>query len=308
MKKRIAETLSIAEVLKMFSTETKAVKWLEKARWGNAPVCAHCGSVEKISRAKSKRHTYWCGNCRKQFTVKTGSVMHASNIKVNAWAVAMYYVLTARKGISAMQLSKELDVTYKTAWFMLHRIREACGNGDFRLSKVVEVDETYLGGKEENKHESSKARKGRGAVGKQAVIGMRERGGKVKAKPVADTKKPTVQGFIREGVEEGSTVYTDDHRSYAGLRGYEHKAVRHSAKEYVNGMAHTNGIESVWAVLKRGFTGTYHNWSVKHCGRYVNEFTFRLNEGNCEIDTIDRLDALGKGMGNKRIPYKVLVS
>ena len=220
----------------------------------------------------------------------------------------MYYVLTARKGISAMQLSKELSVTYKTAWFMLHRIREACSKGDFKLSKVVEVDETYIGGKEDNKHASKKLKAGRGAVGKTAVLGMRERGGKVKAKPVSDTTKPTLQGAIHESVEEGATVYTDDHRAYLGLQGYDHESVNHSAKEFVNGMAHTNGIESVWAVLKRGYNGTYHNWSKKHCHRYVNEFAFRLNEGNCEIDTIDRMESLGIGMGGHTLSYKRLIS
>ncbi len=307
-QKRIANTLSIAEILKRFSTETKAVRWLESVRWGGKPVCAHCGGVERIRESRSKKQTYWCGSCRKQFTIKTGSVMHASNIPVRKWAIAMYYVLTARKGVSAMQLSKELDLTYKTAWFLLHRIREACGKGDFDLSRVVEVDETYLGGKEANKHEHKKRKAGRGAVGKMAVLGIRERGGRVKATPVTDTGKPTLQGIIQESVVAGSTVYTDEHRAYLGLQGYDHAVVCHSAREFVNGMAHTNGIESVWAVLKRGFNGVYHHWSVKHCGRYVNEFTFRLNEGNCEVDTLDRMRALGQRMGGQRLSYKTLIA
>jgi len=246
MKKRIANTLSIAEILKMFSTKTKTVRWLEKVRWGGTPVCPHCGGIENIRPQKSKKFTYWHKDCRKHFTVKTGSVMHASNIKVRQWAVAMYYILTARKGISSLQLSKELDITQKSAWFMLQRIREACGTGEFKISNVVEVDECYIGGLDKNRHENKKAKKGRGPVGKQAVVGMRERDtGKVKAKPVSDTTKTTLHGLIHENVEEGSTVYTDEARAYLGLQGYEHESVNHSAKEFVNGMAHTNGIESV---------------------------------------------------------------
>ncbi|ORU94428.1 MAG: hypothetical protein A6F72_08790 [Cycloclasticus sp. symbiont of Poecilosclerida sp. N] len=169
------------------------------------------------------------------------------------WVVAIYYLLTARKGISSMQLSKELGITHKSAWFMLQRIRESCKQGHFKLSKVVEVDETYMGSKEKNKHSHKKLNSGRGAVGKAAVFGMCERGGKVKAMVVEATNKESLQGTITNNVEKGSTVYTDGHRSYLGLQGYKHSTVNHSAKECVDGMAHTNGIESVWAVLKRGY-------------------------------------------------------
>lgn len=214
--------------------------------------------------------------------------------------------MTARKGVSALQLSKELGVQYRTAWQMLHRVREACSHGDFRLNNIVEVDETYIGGKEDNKHQHKKLKSGRGPVGKQAVLGMRERNGKVKAMPVKKTDATTLQGVIRANVEKGSTVYTDDHRSYMGLN-YEHGVVKHSAKEYISGMIHTNGIESVWALLKRGYTGTYHHFELKHMQRYLNEFTFRLNEGNCEVDTIDRMGAFVRGISDKRIAYKDLV-
>ena len=191
---------------------------------------------------------------------------------------------------------------------MLQRIREACDGNGFKLANIVEVDETYIGGKERNKHEKDRLKAGRGAVGKIPVVGMREREGKVKAVPVQKTDKDTLQGAIRVSVEDGSTIYTDDHRGYIGLEGYKHSTVKHSAGEYVNEMIHTNGIESVWALLKRGYTGTFHHFSLKHLQRYLNEFTFRLNEGNCEVDTIDRMAAICKGINGKRLPYQELVN
>lgn len=305
--KKAAKTISITELMGMFSTERKAVKWLERSRWNGKPVCPHCGGMDNIKPYKGKKYTYHHKDCRKAFTVKTGSIMHSSKMGVQKWAIGIYAVLTARKGVSSMQLSKELGITQKSAWFMLQRIREACKQGDFKLSKVVEVDETYIGGKERNKHKDKRLNAGRGAVGKAPVVGMRQRGGKVKAMSVRDTGKPTLQGAIHKHIEPGSVVYTDDARAYLGLDGYAHEQVNHSANEYVKGMAHTNGIESVWALLKRGCNGTFHHISTKHLQRYVDEFSFRLNEGNCEVDTIERMESLAKVMGGKQITYKELV-
>lgn len=152
------------------------------------------------------------------------------------------------------------------------------------------MDATYLGGTEKNKHTSKKLKAGRGTVGKQAVLGMRERGGRVMAMPVNGEDKLTIYDAVHKNIEYGSILYTDDHSGYKGIGGvfYGHESVNHSAREYVNGMAHTNGVEAVWSLIKRGFNGVYHNWSKKHCQHYINEFTFRLNEGNCERDTQDR--------------------
>lgn len=310
MSKPKAETISVVELLAMFSTEGKARKWLESARWGGKPVCPKCGGTDGIKRRRGAghQHSYHCNPCRYKFTATTSTVMHGSKLGVKLWAVAFYFVLTSRKGVSSLQLSKELGITQKSAWFMLQRIREACASGDFKLSNSVEVDETYIGGKERNRHASKRKRMGRGGAGKQAVIGARERGGKVKAAPIADTGKATIHQFIGDSVEVGATIYSDEAGAYSDLDSllYKHGAVNHGAREYVKGMAHTNGIESVWALLKRGINGTYHNISVKHLARYVNEFSFRLNEGNCAIDTIDRMRFLIQAAAGRAITYKEL--
>lgn len=308
---RIAQTLSGAEVLRKFSTERKAVAWLERVRWGKSPVCAHCGTVSASRRTPSKKFTYWCGACRKHFTARTGTVMHGTNLPVRIWLAALYCFVTARKGTSSVQLSKELGVTQKTSWFILHRLRKACGPADdFVLKKLAEIDETYLGGKERNKHASKKLHAGRGAVGKQAVLGMRERDSHTVAMPIPDTKKETLQGAIAERVQGGAVLCTDEHGGYECVEelGYSHESVNHSAKQFVGGMAATNSIESVWALVKRDFYGTYHKWSRKHCSGYVNEFTYRMNAGNCEIDTIDRMAWLCRAMANKKITFEQLTA
>lgn len=303
-----AKTINIIELLEEYSTEHKAVKWLEKIRWDKKPVCPHCGDTENISKPKSKKHTYWHKDCRKQFTVKTNTIIHSSKIPTKKWVVAIYTVLTARKGISSLQLSKEPGITQKSSWYMLQRIRQACKQGSFKLSNIVEADEIYIGGKEKNKHANKKLNGGRGAVGKTAVLGMKERDGTVKAMVIEKTNKETLQRKIHSNIQAKSTVVTDDFRGYLGLSGFNHKTVNHSAKEFVNGMAHTIGIESVWAVLKREYNGTFHNISTKHLSRYIDEFVFRLNEGNCQIDTKDRMVSLFKGIGNNRISYKKLTA
>jgi ISXO2 transposase-like protein len=225
---------------------------------------------------------------------------------------AMYLLVTARKGISSMQLAKEIGVTQKSAWFMLSRLREACGDGDDvdKLRGVVEIDECFVGGKEANKHERKKLHAGRGPVGKIAVLGMRERGGRTRAKVTEIRSLDGIHGEIHGAVEAGSQLYTDDHMVFSGLDGlfFRHNTVNHSAGEYSRGPASTNSIESVWAVLKRGLHGVYHHASAKHLGRYVDEFTFRLNEGNVKEHTLSRLDAFVDRVTGKRITYKQLIA
>ena len=251
--------------------------------------------------------THRCRECESKpmFTLRTGTVMEGSKLKYRIWAVGIYLFTTNIKGISSMRLHRELGIGQKASWFMLQRLRKAFEVEVGPFSGTVEVDETFIGGKEKNKHNSKRSHT-RGPSGKAVVIGMKNREtNKVVAKPVPQRTKEELQGFISANVSRKAMVYTDDHRSYIGLP-YEHESVNHSVGEYVRHQAHTSGIESFWAMLKRGYYGTYHRISPKHLGRYVNEFSGRHNVR--EFDTIDQMASLAKGMVGKRLKYKELVN
>ncbi|MGO9722241.1 MAG: IS1595 family transposase [Methylocella sp.] len=300
-------TISVFELFEMFPDQESARTYLEGRLWPEGPRCPVCGLGERITQRKDG--FYRCNQCKEDFTVRTGTIFERSHVPLHKWIYAMYLLVTARKGISSLQLAKEIGITQKSAWFVLHRLREACGPDLEKLRGIIEIDETYIGGLEENKHASKKRNAGRGAVGKTAVLGMRERDGRVVAKTVTRTDKATIQTAIIRQVEVGSTINTDEAGAYENLSAvdFKHETVNHKAGEFVRDDVTTNGIESVFAVMKRGIIGVYHHTSKKHLGRYVDEFAFRLNDGNVQRHTLDRLNSFVDGVADKRLTYKALI-
>ena len=299
--------ISLFELFRMFPTNEVAEQWFIEQRWGDEIACVRCGSCNVNAKTAHKTMPHRCRDCDKRFSVRLGTAMEASKLSYQVWAMAAYLMMTGIKGVSSMKLHRDLEITQKTAWFLAHRLREAWSDKqDDLFSGPVEVDETYIGGKEKNKH-TSKKQFDRGTQGKATVMGAKQRDGKVFARPLGPESEETLANFVHETVEAGETVYTDDHRAYKSLRHvYQHHTVKHSVSEYVNGQAHTNGIESFWAMLKRGYNGVYHKMSVEHLGRYVNEFTGRHNVR--KLDTIKQMESAVRGMEGKRLRYVDLIA
>ena len=247
--KHYREGISLVGLMDMFPDEDTAHAWFAAQRWGETGrYCPHCDSVETVE--SKRQYTFWCQGCKKRFSVRTGSVLERSKIPLRKWAIAIYLTVTSLKGVSSMKLHRDLSITQKSAWFMGHRIRRALMHDEPLFEGPAEADETYFGGREGNKHANKKQRLGRGTVGKAVVAGVKDRKtGKISATVVKAADATTLQAFIKDRVVEGATVYTDEASAYNGMP-YEHEAVRHSAGEFVRDMAHTNGIESFWSMLK----------------------------------------------------------
>ncbi|MDH6305179.1 transposase-like protein [Parabacteroides sp. PF5-5] len=272
---------SLIELTDYLRDEMDCIMYLSKKRWGDNTVCPHCGCEKVYSFSDGIR--YKCSHCRKQFTVKVGTIFEGSKVSLRKWFIAIYLITSHKKGISSYQLAKDIDVTQKTAWFMLHRIRYALSQADLdiELENDVEIDETYVGGKNKNRHWNKKVKhsQGRSTEDKTPVFGMIERNGKVIAMVVPDVKGKTLKDIIRRMVKDTARIISDEYIGYSGLEKIfrQHVYVQHGAGQYVIGDIYTNTIEGFWSIAKRAIIGIYHCLSPKHLQRYFDEFTFRYN-------------------------------
>ena len=298
---------SIIDLLKAFPTEEDCVNHLEKLRW-NGYVISPFDNTSKVYKCSNNK--YKCKNTGKYFNVRTNTVFDNTKIPLQKWFLALYVFSSHKKGVSSHQLAKDISVTQKSAWFLLHRLRYAFEHPNFNavLNNDVEIDETFIGGKNKNRHFDKKVEnsQGRSCKDKTPVLGMIERNGNIIAKVVEDTKQKTIEPIIFNNVNNGANVYTDEWMAYNNLHKiFTHKRVNHGAKEYVNAMAYTNNIECFWSHLKRGIDGIYHWISKDHLQSYVDEFTLRFNTR--KFSTQSRFDLVLSTAVTKRLTYKELI-
>jgi transposase-like protein len=307
----IPKPKTLLEAIRYFADQEVCVQFVADLRWPDGPVCPRCGSTEKHSYLTTRR-IWKCKACKRQFSVKVGTIFEDSGLGFDKWLPAVWLVANSKNGISSHELSRALGITQKSAWFMLHRIRLAMQTGSFDKlggpGGEVEVDETYVGGKVSNMHKDRRARQKtpRGGMGgKTAVLGMVERGGRVHAEVVGDAKRRTLAPRVRERIEPGSTVYTDALKSYYGLAAdYEHAVIDHM-ESYVNGRVHTNGVENFWSLLKRGLHGTYVSVDPAHLFRYLDERVFTYNLRN--LTDYERFAAVLRCVAGRRLTYAEVI-
>ena len=304
MKTTDRQGITLMDAVKMFSTERKAEDWFIAQRWADGLRCPRCDSDRVRKQKTRKPMPFYCNPCRKYFSVKTGTPMQDSNIPLSKWAIGFYLYSTNLKGVSSNKLHRDLGITQSSAWHMAHRIREIWNDAAPKFAGPVEVDETYVGGKNKNRHGSKRHTKS-GTYGKTPVIGMLDRPtNHIDAETIGTTTRAEMGDFVRRHADRTAVVYSDEHSGYDRIPN-PRVAVKHSAKEYVRGMAHTNGMESFWAMLKRGYVGTYHHMSSKHLNRYVNEFAGRHNQR--PLDTEVQISEMVKGAQGKRLRYLDLI-
>lgn len=299
---------NILQIVTHFSDAKTCKEYLEKVRWNGQITCPHCNFSKKIYIMKGRR--FKCSSCSEQFSVIKGTIFENSQIPLQKWFVAIWLESTHKKGISSMQLSKDIGVTQKSAWFMLQRIRHAMHTNSLSLplDGTIEADETFVGGKEGNKHKNKKQKgtQGRSTLTKTPVIGVLERGGRITAKTIKDVSGETISNFVKKHVKPGSTLYTDEWKGYNKLdREYDHFRVNHSVGKFVVGDIHTNSIEGFWSLLKRGIIGIYHYVSAKHLDKYVDAAEFRYNLR--DISDTERFHQLISFSSHRRLTYNSLI-
>lgn len=310
--KQIASFNSFAQMLEVLPDEKSCRNYLELLRWNNEPRCPHCGFKEHyVLKTKGEfKGMYKCKNCKERYTVTVGTMFEGSHVPLRKWFIALWIFSSHKKGISSHQLGRDLGLTQKSAWFILHRIREAFTNSAPELlGNIIEADEMFYGGENKNRHSNKKVKEaqGRSVKDKTPVFGMIERGGKLSTHVVTDTKAITLRPLIQQMIKEGSLVITDEWVSYpSATKGYPHLVVKHKEGQYVDGIAHTNTIENFWSLLSRGIYGIYHQVSPKHLQRYCEEFEYRFNER--KISDKERFDMTILQTDNMRLSYKKLVN
>ncbi len=301
------------EAVLYFSDEDRAVQYVAGLRWPQGPSCPECGGKEHSYL--TTRRLWKCKACRRQFSVKVGTIFEDSPIPLGKWMLAVWEIANDKNGISSYELAAKIGVTQKSAWFVNHRVRLAMQTGSFeklgdKFDGAVEVDETYIGGKARNMNAARRKRwkaeggRPRGYGGKAGVVGFLERGGEVRVQVVEDIRKQALQRRVRDNVKPGATVITDELRSYIGLDyDYKHRVINH-AESYVNGQVHTNGLENFWSLLKRGLGGTYVSVRPFHLFRYLDEQVYRYNKR--EVDPVDRVRGVLRNVSNRRVTYREL--
>ncbi|HEX4302093.1 MAG TPA: IS1595 family transposase [Rhizomicrobium sp.] len=297
---------------KIFQDATKARAWLEGLLWADGRVCGYCGVADESTPMKGREGYYQCNACRKQFTVQVGTLFERSHIPLNKWLMAAFLLCASKKGMSAHQMHRMLGITYKSAWFMCHRLREAMAPSG-KLSplggegKFVEADTTYIGGKEKNKHANKRDGKKIGGAGKQIVHTLVERGGRARSHHIANVSGKTLRPILFKNVDRKSALMTDTAGGYmdAGKEFARHEMVDHGAGEYVRGDAYSNTVEGYFATLKRGIVGTYHHVSEAHLSRYLAEFDFRHSERSAlGVNDAARATKALQGIVGKRLTYR----